>query len=456
MGSSMTRYNGVFYKISDLLSLLCCNNLYNRGISTRIYIVKQVARLLLISRQEIINMRTDRQNKTELEKIKNEGLGLFLRDIHLETDFQKKLNLGMLLGTGNGLIQACQDGQSFRPEKIEDYTMSKHQPYESIVSHGLDQMQSSFEKDTFRKKIIAVAGAKGGVGKSVFATNLAVYLSMKGFRTVIIDLDLGGANVHLYLGKNFLLTQNINDFLKKRVRTLNEIEVKSEYGPYLIGGSSSELGTANIEFMKKMRLIRAIGNIDADYIILDLSGDMSLNSLDFYLQADYGIVVTTPESASYMSSYHFIKEALYRKLRRLFGPESKFRNERDSDLEKYINKMTQASDTLKINTIEGLMEKIKERKPQSFPLIKKALDEIHPCLILNKVPQFSNNVHHVPSMIQEVSKRWLSKEVAYLGEISAQIEIEASVLDQVPVIARYPQGRMAMEMENIVNNLLYK
>ena len=187
-----------------------------------------------------------------------------------------------------------------------------------------------------------------------------MFLSTKGFKTVIIDLDLGGANVHLYLGKSFLLKQNINDFLKKRVNTLEEIKVKSDYGPYLIGGSSSELGTANIEFMKKMRLIKAIGNIDADYIILDLGGDMSLNSLDFFLQADYGIVVTTPESASYMSSYHFIKEALYRKLRRLFGPESKFRSERDIDLEKFIHKTTLSSDTLKMNTIEEFMDKVRK------------------------------------------------------------------------------------------------
>ena len=155
-------------------------------------------------------------------------------------------------------------------EEVEDYIMSKYNSYEFIASHGLKQMELGFEKDTFQKKIIAVAGAKGGVGKSVFAANLAVYLSTKGFKTVIIDLDLGGANVHLYLGKNFLLKQNINDFLKKRVNTLEEIKVKSDYGPYLIGGSSSELGTANIEFMKKMRLIKAIGNIDADYVILDL------------------------------------------------------------------------------------------------------------------------------------------------------------------------------------------
>jgi flagellar biosynthesis protein FlhG len=400
-------------------------------------------------------MRIDRHNKVELEKIRNDGQDLFQPDILQGSDYHKKLNLNMLKGTSNMHIQTYPDGQSFEMEEVEDYIMSKYHSYEFIASHGLNQMEFSFEKDAFRKKIIAVAGAKGGVGKSVFAANLAVFLSMKGFRTVIVDLDLGGANVHLYLGKNFLLKQNINDFLKKRVSTLEEIKVKSDYGPYLIGGSSSELGTANIEFMKKMRLIKAIGNIDADYIILDLSGDMSLNSLDFYLQADYGIVVTTPESASYMSSYHFIKEALYRKLRRLFGPESNFRDERDIDLEKYIYKITLSSDTLKINTIEGLIEKVREYRPESLPLITKALAEIHPCLVLNKVPQFSN-IHHVPSMIQEVSKRWLSKEVAYLGEISAQIEIEASVLDQVPVIARYPQGKMAVEMENIVNNLLYK
>jgi flagellar biosynthesis protein FlhG len=179
---------------------------------------------------------------------------------------------------------------------------------------------------------------------------------------------------------------------------------------------------------------------------------MSLNSLDFYLLADYGIVITTPECASYMSSYHFIKEALYRKLRRLFGPESKFREERDTGLEKIIHKMTTSSESKEGSTIERLMEEVGEHSPKSLPLIVKALSDVHPYLVLNKVPQFSN-IHHVPTMIQEVAKRWLSKEVTYLGEISAQMEIEVSVLDQVPVIARYPRGRMAIEMGNIVNNL---
>ena len=54
------------------------------------------------------------------------------------------------------------------------------------------------DKQNNWKKVIAVGGAKGGIGKSIFATNLALLLSSVG-RTVIIDLDLGGANLHLYL-----------------------------------------------------------------------------------------------------------------------------------------------------------------------------------------------------------------------------------------------------------------
>ena len=64
-------------------------------------------------RQEILNMRTNRHNKVELEKIKSEGLDLFLRDIYLGSDFHKKLNLGMVKGTDGGYMQTYPNGQSF-------------------------------------------------------------------------------------------------------------------------------------------------------------------------------------------------------------------------------------------------------------------------------------------------------------------------------------------------------
>jgi flagellar biosynthesis protein FlhG len=324
---------------------------------------------------------------------------------------------------------------------------------ELISSHPPDNVTPSPEKSVLKRKIISVGSAKGGVGKSVFAANLGVFLSSKGFKTVIIDLDLGGTNVHLYLGKKSLLKQNINDFLKKRVKTLEGIMIESEYGPLLIGGGNSELGAANIGFIKKMRLIKAIEGINADYIILDLGGDMSYNSLDFFLRADYPIVMTTPDSASSTGAYHFIKAALYRKLNRMFGPESKFRNERNIDLERLIHKMLIPSDGVEVSTIKELMEKIKEQRPLNLPLVTKIISDFKPCLVLNKVLK-DNNSHHVPLMIQDVARKWLSKEVVFLGGISTQPVIEQSVMDQVPAIARHPKGEFAVQIEFIADKLL--
>lgn len=61
-------------------------------------------------------------------------------------------------------------------------------------------------------KLIAVGGAKGGIGKSLFAANLGVILSSAGLKTIVVDLDLGGANLHFYLGET-ALDKKINDFL---------------------------------------------------------------------------------------------------------------------------------------------------------------------------------------------------------------------------------------------------
>ena len=72
------------------------------------------------------------------------------------------------------------------------------------------------------KKIIAVGGAKGGVGKYMLAANLAVGLALLGQKVVLADLDLGGADVHLYTGVKSL-AKTWNDFLDKKVDSIKDI-----------------------------------------------------------------------------------------------------------------------------------------------------------------------------------------------------------------------------------------
>ena len=316
-----------------------------------------------------------------------------------------------------------------------------------------EQSEIRCETQARERKIIAVGGPKGGVGKSMFAVNLAVFLSNKGYKTVVVDLDLGGANIHFYIGKNTPPNRSINAFLKQNMNDLDRVTLRSDYGPWFIGGSNSGFGAAQIEFGKKLRLIKAIKQIAADFIILDLGGDMSFNCLDFFLCADYGIVMTTPDAASYMSSYHFMKAALYRKFQRLFGPESKYRQEKDAGLEKLLGRIAGQQGEGTGGSVEDLLEEVKKHFPAKLPLVMKAASDFTPCLLLNKVPGY-NNVHYIPAMVQEVTRKWLSKETLFLGCISDQLEIEESIREQVPAISRHPHGQFAAEMAYVADKLL--
>jgi len=325
--------------------------------------------------------------------------------------------------------------------------------YEILNSHFREKSQPFSEQGTTsRAKIIAVGGAKGGIGKSIFAANLGVFLSSMGWKTVVADLDLGGANLHLYLGETFL-KWNINDFLSKRVPTLQKIMLSNRYGPQLIGGDSSQLGAANINFSRKLKLLKAIKNIEADYIIIDLGGDTSYNIIDFFISADHGIIMTTCDPASYLEAYNFIKIALYRKLNRLFGPESTFRLRKDSDLEQLIYEATRSSNGLNVKSIAELMERVKKRQPWNLPLISKVISTFNPHLIVNRVTH-NSNINEVVERIQKVSKRMLSIRVGYLGSLPYQSEIEASARDLVPIVARYPAGNLAKTMGRMIGKLL--
>ena len=167
-------------------------------------------------------------------------------------------------------------------------------------------------------RIIAVGGAKGGIGKSILTANMGLLLAASGLRTVVVDLDLGGSDLHIYLGEKGIPPVTLNDYLNRRHANLEDVILRRPNRPQLIAGNSAEVGSANIPFMRKKKLLENLRKLDADYIILDLGGGTDYNTLDFFLAADTGIVVTTLDQPAYIEAYAFIKTALQRKLRGLF------------------------------------------------------------------------------------------------------------------------------------------
>ncbi len=344
------------------------------------------------------------------------------------------------------------------PEERKDILMKREERFIK-VQHSYDILNFHFcklprqkpAKHRGRKKVIAIGGAKGGIGKSVFAANLGVKLSAKGWKTVVVDLDLGGANIHLYLGETYLKS-NINDFLNNDATNLKEIMLKSKYGPYLIGGNSSQLGSANIHFSKKLKLLKALRKTDADYVIIDLGGDTSYNIIDFFLSADHGIVMTTCEPAAYLDAYNFIKVSLYRKLNRIFGAESKTSSEKNPELIKTIKNATTPSSGSTVKKISELLKLVRQNQSESIALVNKTIASFSPFLVVNKVADESK-VNPLVNRIQRVASERLSINVNFLGNLHQNYEIEQSTSVLTPVSFNKPNGEFSKKIDQMLKTI---
>ncbi|MHB8068287.1 MAG: nucleotide-binding protein [Desulfobaccales bacterium] len=392
----------------------------------------------------------------KLTQVRIAGIRLFGPQQALHADFTDKLSLEAIksafrekarryhpdLQTHAAPEMAAQNRHRFIQVK-ESYELLK----DFVAGHQPQPETAAIRQ----KKIIAVGGAKGGIGKSTFATNLAVYLAAQGRRTVMVDLDLGGANLHLYLGQTYV-RNCVNDYFAREVANLEDLLIPTQYGPLLIGGDSSQLGAANISFWSKLKLIKSLREMDADYVIIDLGSNTSFNILDFFLAADSRLVVTTCEPASYLEAYNFIKVGLLRRLNRLFGGESPDAGKRNHALQDLIHEATMSAHGAKAKDIPALLQRVQERHADYLPTLQKAIDTYQPFLVVNKVDDIGE-VEPIVRRIQDVSRRMLGIRVRYLGTLPYLDEVKKSTLELVPEVARNSRGPLAQRMAAISKDL---
>lgn len=166
------------------------------------------------------------------------------------------------------------------------------------------------------KRIVAVGGGKGGVGKSVVATNLAVACAQAGAETILVDADLGAPNIHTMLGVERPVG-SLGDVMANAKLHLSDVLSHCSVDHLsIICGAGPILGVANPEFQKKQRLIREISRLEAEVLVVDLGAGVSYNVLDFFNAADIRLVVVTPQLTSMHNAYGFVKSSLHRLLQR--------------------------------------------------------------------------------------------------------------------------------------------
>jgi MinD-like ATPase involved in chromosome partitioning or flagellar assembly len=168
--------------------------------------------------------------------------------------------------------------------------------------------------------MIAVAGGKGGVGKTTIAANLALAIGRTGRRVAVVDADLGAANLHTMFGVVHPKA-TIADFLDHRVDDLAEVLVPVANTVRLAAGTSRP-GAANINNAQKLRMLRSIARLDVDCVLVDVGAGTSFNVVDLVAAADLKLFVLTPQLPSVHNAFALLKACVHRAVRKLSSDET--------------------------------------------------------------------------------------------------------------------------------------
>jgi flagellar biosynthesis protein FlhG len=155
-------------------------------------------------------------------------------------------------------------------------------------------------------KVIAVTGGKGGVGKTTVTANLAVALAERGRRVLVLDADLGLANIDVLLGLQPRF--NLSHVLAGE-RTLDEVIVEGPQGIRIVPASSGVRQMANLGSLEHAGLIRAFSELShaLDVLLVDTAAGIHDSVLTFARAAQHVLVVVCDEPASLTDAYALIK-----------------------------------------------------------------------------------------------------------------------------------------------------
>ena len=155
-------------------------------------------------------------------------------------------------------------------------------------------------------RIIAISSGKGGVGKTNVVVNVALAMARQKHRVLILDADLGLANIDVVMGiqPRFNLQHVISG-----QKSIREVVVEGDYGIQVISGGSGLADLANLSDAQRDTLIGSLADLEsmADVLLVDTGAGIGANVLQFILAAQELIIVTTPEPTAITDAYSLIK-----------------------------------------------------------------------------------------------------------------------------------------------------
>lgn len=295
-----------------------------------------------------------------------------------------------------------------------------------------------------RSKIIPIAGGKGGVGKTELCANLGVRLGQLGYRTIVIDLDLGGSNLHSALGiKN--KNPGVGNYLSDRKLNFETLVGGTNFpNLFFIPGDVLVAGTPNITFAQKRAIIRNIETLEADYVLLDLGSGANNNVVDFFLISNSGILVGSPHVSAIVNAYSFMKNTAFRFLQRAFSGETK--------VERFLRKQIKERRPGNPVKVASVIQAMSEIDPEEAKRAQRFVDLLQPTFVLNLVRSMDDLA--IAESLRDLIDRNLGVDLQALGIMVHDEQIASTYRARQPIVAEDGERLISIEIDRLAQKIV--
>jgi flagellar biosynthesis protein FlhG len=287
--------------------------------------------------------------------------------------------------------------------------------------------------------IVSVGGGKGGVGKSIVSTNLAVGIALSGQKVVLIDGDFGASNLHALLGISHPPYGFQDFFLNSQLPESLLIETGISNLKF-ISSAGDNPGSANIDPDRVKKIISFIKKLKADTVVLDLGPGTSFNVLDFFNISLKSIVMSSPEMTSVMKTFSFIRSALFRRI--------SLHLKNLPDLQKLVDHSHPSKTDIETYTMDTLRENVKKVDDSQNEQINEIVTQFKPSIIINRVRHKKDLL--AGNNLVNLVKKYLDVDLNYLGYIVESDRVRDSVEEMVPFLIKDPQSKPSENLQQII------
>jgi flagellar biosynthesis protein FlhG len=290
--------------------------------------------------------------------------------------------------------------------------------------------------------ILAIGGGKGGTGKSLITASMGICLANRGNGVLLIDADLGTANLHTFLGLEPPKV-SLSDFVSKKESTISGVITKTGINNLkLISGAKDMIGIANLSYGQKAKILNNIKKLNYRYILLDLGPGTSFNILDFFLISHCGILITSPEPTSIENTYRFTKGLLFRHLRKTISKKV---------VRSLIDNGIRERNGNKFESVFDLLETIETIEPSLGDTISRYLSTLDIKLIVNQVR--TSKDRSIGQKMAIAIKKSFGIPIDFLGNVSHDNKVSKGLLQRKPLMTYLPHSKVFKELTEITQKI---